>query len=178
VNTGALEGADAQVANIRAVAEVGIERMWSTVVATRGPAASHEEFSGDVLNVIEIAANDQLASAALYDIDDIDAAFDELDKRYLAGEAAAHARPWSAITSIHTLSNHDGVLPTDWVTVDHRRATPFASGELNDVIGSANDLTPDLRAQIETVHRLDRFVAVVTNVRTESRTTGFAPSGG
>ena len=35
-----------------------------------------------------------------FDPDDIDAAFAELDARYVAGEAAAHARTWSAITRV------------------------------------------------------------------------------
>ena len=33
----------------------------------------------------------------MLDLEDIDAAFAELDARYLAGEAAAHARTWSVI---------------------------------------------------------------------------------
>ena len=31
----------------------------------------------------------------MFDLDDFDAAFEELDARYLAGEAAAHAQTWS-----------------------------------------------------------------------------------
>ncbi len=33
----------------------------------------------------------------LFDLDDFDAAIAELDARYLAGEAAAHAGTWSVI---------------------------------------------------------------------------------
>ena len=36
----------------------------------------------------------------MFDLDDIDAAFEELDARYLAGEAAAHAHTWSVIAGI------------------------------------------------------------------------------
>ena len=36
----------------------------------------------------------------MFDIDDIDAAFEELDARYAAGEAAAHAHTWSVITRL------------------------------------------------------------------------------
>ncbi len=32
-----------------------------------------------------------------FDLDEIDAAFEELDARYLASEAAAHAQMWSVI---------------------------------------------------------------------------------
>ena len=34
----------------------------------------------------------------MFDLDDFDAAIAELDARYLAGEAAAHAHTWSVIT--------------------------------------------------------------------------------
>ena len=44
------------------------------------------------LSVIEIDADDRIAAYVMFDLDDIDAAFAELDARYLAGEAAAHAR--------------------------------------------------------------------------------------
>ena len=33
----------------------------------------------------------------MFDLDDFDAAIAELDARYLAGEAAAHAHTWSVI---------------------------------------------------------------------------------
>ena len=41
----------------------------------------------------------------LFDPDDIDAAFEELDARYLAGEAAAHAHTWSVIAQAFAAFN-------------------------------------------------------------------------
>ena len=40
-----------------------------------------------------------------FDPDDIDAAFEELDARYLAGEAAAHAQTWSVIAGVFAAFN-------------------------------------------------------------------------
>ncbi len=50
-----------------------------------------------MLSIVEIDADDRLVAAVLFDDDDIDAAFEELDARYLAGEAAAYAHTWSVI---------------------------------------------------------------------------------
>ena len=44
-----------------------------------------------MIDVVEINADNQIAAHVLFDPDDIDAAFEELDARYLAGEAA-HTR--------------------------------------------------------------------------------------
>ena len=43
--------------------------------------------------------------SSLFDLDDIDAAFAELDARYLAGEAAAHAQTWSVIAEVYAALN-------------------------------------------------------------------------
>ena len=48
-----------------------------------------------MLDVIEIDSDDQIAAIIVFDLDDFDAAIAELDARYLAGEAAAHAHTWS-----------------------------------------------------------------------------------
>ena len=50
-----------------------------------------------MLSVVEIDADERIVARVVFDPDDIDAAFEELDARYLAGEAAAHAHTWSVI---------------------------------------------------------------------------------
>ena len=94
---------------MRAIADLGITDMTSTVIAIRGErlALSRVRFVGrdqrpeafhtEVLNIVEIDADDRIAARVAFDVDDIDAAFAELDARYLAGEAAAHAHTWSVI---------------------------------------------------------------------------------
>ena len=81
--------------------------MTSTVIATRGERLTlgrflistddqgPNAFHNDVLGIAEINADNRIAACVMFDVDDIDAAFEELDARYLAGEAAAHSRTWS-----------------------------------------------------------------------------------
>ena len=52
-----------------------------------------------MLSIVEIDADDRIAAHVDFDADDIDAAFEELDARYLVGEAAAHAHTWSVIAA-------------------------------------------------------------------------------
>ena len=56
-----------------------------------------EAFHTELLSIVEIDADERIAAIVMFDLDDIDAAFEELDARYLAGEAAAHAHTWSVI---------------------------------------------------------------------------------
>ena len=100
VNAGVRHGRDAEIANLRALADIGIRSVTSDVIAIRGerlflgrhrvwggdqrPEAFYTRFSAS----LEIDAEDQIVARVLFDSDDIDAAFTELDARYLAGEAA------------------------------------------------------------------------------------------
>ena len=69
----------------------------SRVPATRAAISGPDAFLTEVLGIVEIDADNRIAAAVVFDLDDIDAAFEELDARYLAGEAAAHAHTWSVI---------------------------------------------------------------------------------
>ena len=97
--------------------------------------------------------------------DDIDAAFAELDARYLAGDAAAHAHTWSVIARAHAAINRHELPATtpDWVNLDHRRGRSFAPGGLTENIRANLDLTPDLSFYIEAVHRLTDLGVVITS---------------
>ena len=121
---------------MRAIADIGTKNVTSTVIATRGErlALSRVRFSGrdqrpeafhtDVLGIVEIDADDRIAAHVVFDLDDIDAAFEELDARYLAGEAAAHAHTWSVVAGAYAAFNRHELPATtpDWVNIDHRRA--------------------------------------------------------
>ena len=103
VNGGESRGRAAHVTNMRAVAEVGFEGLTSTVVATRGQrltlirirssvrGSGPGEVAAEMLCIIEIDTDNRLTAAVIFDRDDIDAAFEELEARYLAGEAAPSA---------------------------------------------------------------------------------------
>ncbi len=56
-----------------------------------------EAFLTEVLALAEIDADERIAAVVSFDIDDLDAAFEELDARYLAGEAAPYRDTWSVV---------------------------------------------------------------------------------
>ena len=88
-----------------------------------GPRSGPEEFDIDALDIIEIDADNRIVATVTFDPDDIDAAFEELDARYLAGEAAAHAHTWSVIAqALRRVNRREFPATTpDWVNIDHRQ---------------------------------------------------------
>ena len=139
VNMGNLQGRDAEL-GVHAYAVVGSEHVTSTVIATRAQrlALSHYRFSDrdqrhdafriEMLVVVEIDADDRMAAVVVFDADDIDTAIAELDARYAAGEAAAHAHTWSVVTNCYAAMNRHEIpaTTTNPVSIDHRKGTPFA----------------------------------------------------
>ena len=115
--------------------------------------------------MVEINADKRIVARVAFDLDDIDAAFEELDTRYLAGEAAAHARTWSVIAAGYASLNRYEVPESapDYVNIDRRLRATFAAGDMAKNLRAAWDLAPDLRGYIETVHRLSDLGAVVTH---------------
>jgi hypothetical protein len=112
---------------------------------------------------------------ATYDVEDFDAAIAELESRYLAGEAAAHASTWSVVAAAYDGFNRRELLATtpDWVNVDHRRGAGFASGDMNAYIEAAWDDSPDTKIYIGAVHRLSDIGAVVSHVARGISQEGF-----
>jgi hypothetical protein len=185
VSSGIQLGRDAQIANLRAVVDVGVKNIESFVIAIRGERLAltrtrvsggdqrPEAFGLELLNIVELGANNRITAAVQFDLDDVDSAFEELDARYLLGEAATHSHTWSVIADTYAAFNRRELDTTSWVNVDHRRVTRFAPGELTAAIGAAKDLTPDLRIHIEAVHRLSNCGAVVTNTSYGTSKQGF-----
>ena len=97
------------MADVRAVADMGLRTLTLTVIAIRGERLAlirdcfsgrdhrPEAFNTEALCVIELDATNRVGEFIMFDHDDIDAAIAELDTHYLADEAAAHARTWSHI---------------------------------------------------------------------------------
>nr|WP_197515068.1 AAA family ATPase [Mycobacterium sp. 1245805.9] len=176
VNAGVRRGLDAEIANLRAAAGAGFTNMTSVVIAARGERLilargsgrdrGSAEFLNDVLGVVEINSDDQIAAIVVFDVDDFDSAIAELDARYLAGEAAPHAHTWSVIAEGYAAFNRRELAPTtpDWVCVDHRRGAAFAAGDFIAYIQAAWDDSPDTKIHIAAVHRLSNIGAVVTHV--------------
>ena len=69
---------------------------------------SDRDFLTEVLAIIEINADERIVASVAFDLDDFDSAIAELAARYLAGEAAAHPRTWSAIAEAYAaLKRHE-----------------------------------------------------------------------
>jgi hypothetical protein len=113
----------------------------------------------------------------VFDLGGADAAFEELETRYIAGEAAAHAHTWTAVTRGFAALNRRELPPTtpDWVNIDHRRGASIAPGEMPALLSAAWNRISDLTNFIETVHRLNNLGAVITHMAHE--TTRRLPRG-
>jgi hypothetical protein len=133
-----------------------------------------ESFLSETLALVEANADNRIAANISFDIDDIDAAFEELDARYLAGEAADHAHAWPVIArTCAGFNRHElPAITPDYVMVDHRPLITIESGDLAASIRAIWDLTPDLRIHMEAVHRLNDLGAVVTHTA-----YGYTPEG-
>ena len=111
-----------------------------------------------MLGLVEIDTDERIVAIVIFDLEDFDAAIAELDARYLAGEAAAHAHTWSVIAGGHAALNRHELPPTtpDCVNIDHRRGAAFAPGDLIEYFRAGWELGQDIRTYVEAVHRLDR----------------------
>jgi hypothetical protein len=186
VNAGLRHGRDAEIEDLRAAADLGGTYLTAAMIATRGERlvlirgdAGNDErpaaFQFDVLQVCEIDADERLNAVVTFDFDDIEAAFEELDARYLAGKAAEHAHTWSLVKGRYAALNRRELPATtrDWVTIDHRRVTTFAPGDLTAYLGATWDLVPNATWYVEAVHRLSNLGAVVTHTATGTSQDGF-----
>ncbi|WP_135459798.1 BTAD domain-containing putative transcriptional regulator [Mycobacterium sp. DL99] len=187
INSGIQRGRDAQIANLHAVVGLGVKNSESVVVATRGDhlaltrvrvsGGRHrpEAFGIELLTIIGTRTDNRITTSVLFDPDDFDAASTELEARYLAGEAAPHAHSWSAVVGAYAALNRREMPPTtaDHVSVDHRRVTSFAPGDIKDYTRRAWDQIPDISFRIEAVHRLNDRGAVVTHALHGTSREGF-----
>jgi len=185
VNAGIRRGRDAVIANLRTAADLGAKNVTSTAIATRGDRIAlcrlslsgrgPEAFHTEVLGIVEIDVDERFVAHVMFDIDDIDAAFEELDARYLAGEAAPHAHTWSVIARGYAALNRREIPATspDWVNIDHRRSTSFEPGDMIAYIQAAWDDSPDTKIHIAAVHRLSSLGGVVTHVAHGISQEGF-----
>ena len=176
VGAGVRHGRDAEVADLRAIADLGLTNVTSTIIATRGQGLilGHARFSGpdhrpetvatEILGVIEIDVDQRITATVAFDPDDIDAAFDELDARYLAGEAAPYADTWSAIMRVYSALNRRELPSTtpNWVSIDRRRLVSIEAGGMKAYLRDMWDAIPQVSIHIEAVHRLSELGAVVT----------------
>ena len=188
VGAGVRRGRDAEIDDLRAFTGIGMPNVASTGLAMRGDRLllSHSTVWGgdsrpsgvqiDMLAITEVDVDGRILRLVMFDPDDLDAAFTELDARYLVGEAAPHARTWSLIADIYAAFNRREVPTTtsDWVNVDHRLGVRSVSGDMDKYVRELWSMVPDVRTRIEVVHRLDDFGAVLTSASSGRSTDGFA----
>ena len=187
VGSGVRSGREEQIADLRSIAELWSAEAKSTIIATRGShlALMRLEFLGgepgpqafvtEVLTVVETNSDDQTVAFVAFGPDDFAAAIDELDARYLAGEAAAQARVWQAVTQIYASINR-GRIPqtsTDFVDIDHRHLAAIGPGDLKAYLASVFDDLSDSRMYVETIHELNDLGAVVTHIAVGTSELGF-----
>ena len=151
---GVRSGRDAEIANVQAIAEVGMRR--NDVDRHRDPRGAPRPQSSVVhgcatgpkrsiprsLDVVEIDADNRMSAYVVFDPDDIDAAFEELDARYLAGEAAPYADTWSVIAEAYAAFNRQELPPLHAGLGEHRpppTAVAFAPGDLTAYIRAGRD---------------------------------------
>ena len=187
VNAGLRKGRDATMAELAAYAGIGAETIASDIVATRGErlvmnrcrpmgrAAGPEPFSSEVLDVIETDVQGRIMARVVFDSDDLDAANAELDARYLAGEAAAHAHTWSAVVRAYAALNRHELPATtvDMVSIDNRLIASFAPGGIKEYTLLAWDQVPDISFRIDSVHLLTDAGAVITQALSGTSRDGF-----
>ncbi len=191
VGAGVRHGRDAEVTDLRAIADLGLTSVASTVVATRGELliltrtrfsstdVGAETFLTDILGVIEVDVDDRITATVVFDPDDFEAAFAELDARYLAGEAAAHVQTWSTIASSYAALNRRELpsMTPDCANIDHRRETAFGPGDLTAYIRVGWDVDQDINVFVAEVHRLNNVGAVITYAAHETSAGALTPSG-
>ena len=184
--TGTRRGRDAEIENLRVAADLGatvsaeaIATRGDRLVVTRTRVSMNEQqqgFFAEALLLVETDLDGGVAATIMLDLEDFDAAFEELDARYLAGEAADHARTWSVVSSgFASISRYElPALTPDCVSIDHRRTAAFGPGELDEYFRAAFDLTVDARIYVEAVHRLNHSGVVCTHVTHGVSREGFA----
>jgi hypothetical protein len=177
IGAGFQRGRDVNIESLQASFKIGLENVTAPVIAIRGERLAldrlrysgrdegAEPFYSEMLRVLEVDAEQRITAGVYFDVNDIDAAFEELDRRYLAGEAAVHAHTWTVIARTYAGFNRHELPATtpDWVYTDHRALISTDASELPAFIRAGWDLMPYVSIYMETVHRLTDLGVVVTH---------------
>jgi class 3 adenylate cyclase/ketosteroid isomerase-like protein/tetratricopeptide (TPR) repeat protein len=186
-----LEARDAIVDNFRHLADLGLTE-WRSFepIAMRGDkvALFHAKFGGsadydvEYLSVGEVDADGLYKSTVHFDIEDLGAAFVEMDRRYLSAEGAAHAATWAPLMDVlgayarRDWERFSELFSDDVVFADRR---PTSLGGRDDVaqilraIRAGVDVVPDLDLSCRRIIALDEGRAVL-----DMRATGSNADGG
>jgi hypothetical protein len=140
-------------------------RLSLTRECCRDTDAPDQPITIEVLTVVEVDDDDLIHCTVSFDPDDINAALEELNARYLVGEAAAHAHTWSVIAALYAGFNRHELPATtsDFTYIDHRPLITIEASDLPASIRAVWDLTPHLNIYMEALHRLSDLGVVTTH---------------
>ncbi|MCI0346656.1 MAG: hypothetical protein L0221_14630, partial [Chloroflexi bacterium] len=167
-----------QLETLRFAFEMRSSRITAQLLATRGDRLALHRIcfyisdgdDGDAgpseiefLHVSEVDDHGDLAAMVALDPDDLDAAYAQLDERYLAGEAAPYARNWQAHLRVGpAVDARDweqlaSVFAPDFVMADHRLLglLPSSGTEYVASVRALVDLKPDTRFRVDHALALD-----------------------
>ncbi len=187
----AAQGRDNLFENIRAMAlpitevetiAVRGERLALNRVARTGDAP-HGGGDAEVTFFVLHELNDdsQIATAIMFDLDDIDAAMRELDDRFVAGEGSRWGRTYGVLRRVtERLNGRDwsgltATISADFKYVD-RRPVGFAPRDREEFVKAQQELvrlSPDVHTRIAAVHRLGTTTGLA-----EVTSSGGGLSGG
>jgi ketosteroid isomerase-like protein len=163
------EGRDAVLDYLRSVLDVGVTHIEMVSLATRGErlGLTRAMFRGrrgeaQCLAVSEFAPDGHYLGTCVFEPDDLDAAFAELDARYAAGEGAPFAETVNAARALLAAINGSDwealelLLADDYSHVDHRMTGvgTLDRDEYVASLGALVELAPDARWRVVAVPRL------------------------
>jgi class 3 adenylate cyclase/tetratricopeptide (TPR) repeat protein len=183
------EGREAVFGYQRSVFESGLTHLSSVELATRGnrlvlsrTSAGGPRTQVDALAVAEVSVDGRSSAEIVFDASNLDAAFDELDSRYLAGEGAPYTetlRPCFELTAAHNRQDWARcrqLLADGFTLVD--RAEAKVIGEIDSadqfvtVMQSRFESARDVRGRLLAVHAVEHGGAVFLGQMTSTTSEG------
>jgi class 3 adenylate cyclase len=172
------QGREAVLGYQLSVLESGLTHLSSVELATRGnrlvlsrTSAGGPRTQVDALAVQEVSVEGRNSAQIVFDASNLDAAFDELDSRYLAGEGAPYTetlRPCLKLTAAHNRQDWARcrqLLADGFRLVDHR-AEANVVGEVDSadqfvaLMQSRFDSARDVQGRLLAVHAVEHGGAV------------------
>jgi class 3 adenylate cyclase/tetratricopeptide (TPR) repeat protein len=183
------EGREAVLREWRSMVETGVTELSRVPIATRGRLLSLSRStvggrlsSVEVLGLQEVSDDGRLKRTVVFDTDDLDAAFAELDVRYLAGEGGPFAdtlAPCFELAVAHgrrDWARCRDLLNDDFQIIDH---SPAPSGYGRDSpdqfiasLRSMIELAPTTHGRILAVHSVQHGAVLVWSQTTVSTGEG------
>jgi DNA-binding SARP family transcriptional activator/tetratricopeptide (TPR) repeat protein len=184
-----VEGREAVLTEWHSTVQAGVTELSIDPIATRGhllslsrTTAGGSRGSVEVLGLQEVSDDGRVKCTVVFDVDDHDAAFAELDRRYLAGEGAPFAATLTPILNLATAYNGRDwarcreLLRDDFRVIDHSPApSGFAREGPDEFITSLRamfDFATTARAFMVAVHSVQHGAVLAWTQTTASTSEG------